>query len=384
MLQSYFAFADGVLAYDCPRCGQACCRGKGVAIDAQRELVPLLRRRPQLAPFLAPLASGYVKLPDVTDGCWFLQKDGLCEYEATFGREAKFTTCRLFPFNRVFLVGTVRVIDVNSVVCPLYDATGTGNGVSHAYLLAELAALGSGPLTSSAVEPPATARELRWHVLEQAILEASSGADRAAAYLPFAVEQERLTRKQLGQGEPGAGQADRLQALVTLWTDLFGRPAQQETPPAAAQAMRLLSASLRFNALFRKSSTGFAEQLRRLPGRLLAAAFLLEHAEALHAPSASLRSATELFQAQGELCALMGQLDQPALLTRALPTENLPPEVGQVLGAVNRKLVSTHPQRLGALLTTLAGDLPPEHRSLLCAGLLRAGDALRFSSEKTV
>ena len=101
----FFTFLDGAFRYDCPSCGQACCRGKGIAIDATRELVPLSRRVPALVPLLMPLSGGYVRLPDATDGCWFLRSDGMCSYEQAHGREAKFLTCRLFPFNRVFRAG---------------------------------------------------------------------------------------------------------------------------------------------------------------------------------------------------------------------------------------------------------------------------------------
>ena len=91
MVPLFFTFLDGAFRYDCATCGQACCRGKGIAIDASRELVPLLRRAPGLLPFVEPLAGGYVRLPDVTDGCWFLRGDGMCAYEQDHGRAAKFT-----------------------------------------------------------------------------------------------------------------------------------------------------------------------------------------------------------------------------------------------------------------------------------------------------
>jgi len=52
---------------------------------------------------------------DVSDGCWFLASDGNCSLEVEHGRAIKPSTCRLFPFNRVFKVGDVRVVDMNSV-----------------------------------------------------------------------------------------------------------------------------------------------------------------------------------------------------------------------------------------------------------------------------
>ena len=76
MTAPLFTFLDGAFRYDCAACGQQCCRGKGIAIDAARELRPLLSRAPAVAPFLEQLPGGYVRLPDVTDGCWFLADDG--------------------------------------------------------------------------------------------------------------------------------------------------------------------------------------------------------------------------------------------------------------------------------------------------------------------
>jgi hypothetical protein len=205
MAATYFAFLDGAFRYDCASCGQACCRGKGIAITAQRELVPLLGRVPSIAPLLHPLPGGYVRLPDVTDGCWFLASDGMCSYEQTYGRDAKFTTCRLFPFNRVFRVGSAQVVDVNSVVCPLQDAHGSGHGVRHEDLLSELAAIGKNPLTESTVPLPSGARELRWLSLETTLRDDSAHFLSSPSFAAFASHQQQTTAQHLGLRSGGAG-----------------------------------------------------------------------------------------------------------------------------------------------------------------------------------
>lgn len=396
MQSLYFTFLDGAFRYDCASCGQACCRGKGVAIDAGRELVPLLRRAPQITSLLSPLSGGYVRLPDLTDGCWFLQHDGLCAYEGLHGRAAKFATCRLFPFNRVFRAGAVRVVDFNSVVCPLSDAYGSGQGVSHRELGEELAAVGEGPLTTSAAPLPEGARELRWQVLEQSLLEAAQSALGIGSYLPYAVEQLAQTRRHLGlrgaEGEATAGA--QLTELLALWQSLYGQPALPDAGQLqTTRRMALLTASLRFNTLFRRGGAAYREAVQRLPRQLLSAWFLSTHAAAAFSKSAaasagasepalSLRGLTELYQAQAGLRDLLASLDQPAQLSAALPGGDLPTELSQVAAALSRSLLrpseKTRRTPLGSLLLAMAAELPAEQRPLLPAVLLRAGDTLRF------
>src|SRR2546428_7877452 len=120
-MEVYFTFPDGGLRYDCAACRQRCCRGAGFAFTAE-ELVPLIRRAPSLAPHLQLRGGGSFHAVDLTERCWFLDGNGFCDLEVKHGRAAKPSTCRLFPFNRVFRVGEVRVIDVNSVLCPLEPA----------------------------------------------------------------------------------------------------------------------------------------------------------------------------------------------------------------------------------------------------------------------
>ena len=124
-METWFTIPDGGLKYDCPSCGQKCCRGRGFALGGG-ELVQLLRKAPVLAPHLYLRAGGSIGAVDVTDGCWFLDAGGNCDLEVRHGRATKPSTCRLFPFNRVFKVGDVRVVDMNSVLCPLQPAGGDG------------------------------------------------------------------------------------------------------------------------------------------------------------------------------------------------------------------------------------------------------------------
>lgn len=381
MVPFFFTFLDGAFRYDCASCGQACCRGKGIAIDAQRELVPLLRRAPGLAAFVEPLAGGYVRLPDVTDGCWFLRPDGRCGYEQDHGRAAKFTTCRLFPFNRVFRAGAVRVVDVNSVVCPIQDALDTGAGVSHAELRAELAAVGDGPLTGNAAELPEGARELRWHALEQAVLTESERFLEAADYIDFAAWQESQTRSHLGTVRtPDGDKAAELRALVQHWCALYPAVGDNvaDAGAAAARTVTLLTGSLRFNALFRRGAGSYRSGVAPLGRQLLATWFLTWRAALATGRPPSLRAVTELHQAQAAQRALLARLGEPAELRELPPATDAPPAVHEALRRLSKQLAGKDPGSLGAQLAQAATELPVEQRAWLVPLLLRAGPALRF------
>lgn len=379
MVPLFFTFLDGALRYDCAACGQACCRGKGIAIDAARELVPLLRRAPGLAPFIEPLAGGYVRLPDVTDGCWFLRRDGLCSYEQDHGRAAKFTTCRLFPFNRVFRAGAVRVVDVNSVVCPVQDAHGTGTGVTHAELGAELSDLGEGPLTSNSAELPAGARELRWHALEQSIVAESERFLAAGDYIEFAAWQESQTRFHLGAGRPAVSEvAAELKTLVQHFGQLYPGVDSPAAAQAAARTVTLLTGSLRFNALFRRNAGAYRSSVLALPRQLLATWFLTWRAALATGSPLSLRGLTELHQAQAAQRTLLGRLSEPAELQELPPGPDIPADLHDALQRLRRQLQGSGAVSLGEHLTRIAAELSGEQRAWLVPLLLRAGSGLRF------
>lgn len=378
MLPLFFTFLDGAFRYDCAACGQACCRGKGVALEAGRELVPLLRRAPALAPFLEPLPGGYVRLPDVTDGCWFLRSDGLCSYEIEHGRAAKFTTCRLFPFNRVFRAGSVRVVDVNSVVCPVQDAYGTGTGVTHEELERDLRELGEGPLTTNSAEPPDGAHAQRWHVLEQQIVNESARFLGAPDYLDFAAWQDESARRHLGERSVGSS-APELRGLLEVWQALYGLP-DAEHRTAAARAVTLLTPSLRFNAMFRRGGDGYRIAAVRLIRQLLATWFLAAAAGQVTGRVPTLRGITELHQAQAAQRTLLARLGEPATLRAPIQAPDVPEPLQAALRDLSGRLARApgNRQPLATLLVAAAQSLGPEQRPLLIPLLGRAGPNLVF------
>jgi Fe-S-cluster containining protein len=134
MERVYFTWPDRRFRYDCRPCG-ACCKGHGIGLDvAGGELVQLLARRPEIAPFLRRRGDAITAF-NPRDRCWFLAPEGLCKIEVEDGRAAKPASCRLFPFNRVFRIGSYTVVDYNSVICPLEVGT---DGITQAEVLAEI------------------------------------------------------------------------------------------------------------------------------------------------------------------------------------------------------------------------------------------------------
>jgi Fe-S-cluster containining protein len=137
MSDVYFTWPDRGLRYECRGCG-ACCKGHGIGIDAAGgQLVQLVAKRPELAAFVRRRGDAITAF-NPRDRCWFLADDGLCRIELEDGRAAKPASCRLFPFNRVFHVAGVMVIDFNSVICPVQRAT---DGIAHADVLAEISTI---------------------------------------------------------------------------------------------------------------------------------------------------------------------------------------------------------------------------------------------------
>ncbi len=136
MDDAYFTWPDRRFKYDCRGCG-ACCKGHGIGIDVTAgQLVQLVTRRPEIAAFIRRRGDAVTAF-NPRDRCWFLADDGLCRVEIEDGRAAKPASCRLFPFNRVFKIGSTLVVDYNSVICPLAVAVDDG-GVTHAEVLAEI------------------------------------------------------------------------------------------------------------------------------------------------------------------------------------------------------------------------------------------------------
>ncbi|MBK9032462.1 MAG: YkgJ family cysteine cluster protein [Myxococcales bacterium] len=229
----YFTWPDRGLSYACAGCG-ACCKGLGIGLDvAGGQLTALAARRPEIVPFLRRRGDA-TTLWNPRDRCWFLEGDGLCRIEVEDGRAAKPASCRLFPFNRVFTLGAITVVDYNSVICPL--RVGGAAPVAHADILAELATI---------VDPAIVGVTLPADVDGAAIL----AGERALADQVFAIAaapgddwEARLVAALGADGDAAASVRGLLAAL--------GMAAPRPLPPATRAAALTLIPSLRFNELW--------------------------------------------------------------------------------------------------------------------------------------
>ncbi|MSP63684.1 MAG: YkgJ family cysteine cluster protein [Myxococcales bacterium] len=346
-METWFTFPDGALSYDCATCRQRCCRGKGFSFSAD-ELVPLLRRAPSLAPHLQLGGGGTFRAVDLTERCWFLEESGLCELETKHGRDAKPSTCRLFPFNRVFRVGDVRVVDVNSLLCPV-AAAAPGQGASHAALREEIASLeGSAVLDVPAWQPAELPAD--WLAKEQQI---------AAATVAHAADPSALAA---AAGDPGTD------ALHAAWARTYGIAPDDLRPLEAAVAPRvaLLYPSLRWNALFHKGAPAWPHSVARLPRRLRALTFLAALAARSLGAAPSLRGITELLRAQASVLAVLERFDAPVKLAEARFDSDVAPHLqtalALLLGGAYRGGRS-----LGEIVEMAAATLAPGERPLAVA-----------------
>jgi Fe-S-cluster containining protein len=215
VVDTYFTWPDRRMRYECRGCG-ACCKGHGIGLDvAAGQLVKLVAKRPELAAFVRRRGDAVTAF-NPRDRCWFLADDGLCRVEVEDGRAAKPASCRLFPFNRVFHIGTTMVVDYNSVICPLQIGDG---GVAHAEILDEIMT-----------------------IQDQAITGTSLPADGD-------LERERTIAARIFDGDYAAAFAVQGEPELTGFDLVAGLPWQLPEGATLAAALAL-TPSMRFNELY--------------------------------------------------------------------------------------------------------------------------------------
>lgn len=305
----YLTWPDGAFSYECRGCG-ACCKGLGIGVDAARgELDALAARYPEIEGF-ARLRGATWTVFNPRDRCWFLDDDGWCRVERDHGRDAKPASCRLFPFNRVFRVAGWLVVDYNAVICPLRAplpesddaAVGLSGRVSHASVLAEIAAIGDAGVVGT--ELPLAAGEDGAALLraERALSErlfdsALAIRDLEASAIPGVIEElaTQMAVRLAGEAELPPGAAP--QALA----EILDEPARLPEGETLRHAL-LATPSLRFNELFgRRLWHGRPRMRAALPGMWRTWLHLLAAGERLAGRSLTLQEVTSVF---GEVAAL--------------------------------------------------------------------------------
>lgn len=244
----YATWPDGVFSYECRGCGD-CCKGLGIGLDAAGgQVARLVRLYPATAPFLRKRGSTWTAF-NPRGRCWFFDDSGLCRIESDHGRATKPASCRLFPFNRVFRLGSWVIVDYNSVVCPLRalpdDAVEVGSSgrVSHAEVIDEIASVADPGVVGT--ELPAEDAEAEGRALvtrERAIAAACFAAARAGTP---AGEVDTVWRAQVRNGTPAQARARVGRAFEAL----SGVPWRLPAEPTLTAAL-WLTPSLRFNELY--------------------------------------------------------------------------------------------------------------------------------------
>lgn len=364
----YFPFFDGAFRYDCVRCGGHCCKGLGFAVGASA-LVPLLVRRPAIAPFVQP-AGRHASIIDLAEGCWFLTSDGRCGIEMGDGYAAKPSICRLFPFTRVYRIGPVTVVEPHLLMCPLEE--GHGQGVTHASVAAELAALGEEMPNIYCHVPAALPDD--WLEREREVVARSAallqeGQKGTASCIEFAAQL----------GDPAT-----VTALWHAWHQSFGLgPDFGEHDRAVARGMALLTPTLRAAVLFSGSPPGpYPRLITRLPGLILTTGFIAALASRALGRPPTLRSIGELHKQTELVRELLSRWLRPAWLAddplSRIRSSPLPHELDPHYQRLCQRLQSEDPRPLGETFDQATADLEPALRFPLLRALSNEFGALRF------
>jgi len=373
----FFTFPDRSLHYDCPKCGQACCRGKGVLLDVAAELVQLAAHRPRAA-FALQARAGTPLMKQAHDGCAMLMPDGLCSVEVEQGRARKPAVCRLFPFNKVFQLGEARVIDFAAAFCPLEDVADQRTGQAWSDLAAELEELSGRDILQTGYPLPEGAEQFGWLAFETRVRDAIERYLAAPDYADFAGYQEAMVVA-LARGqplpEPGSDlaleRAARLRSLLGRWRTLFSGEADARGSALAARLLALLTSQFRMTCLIRRGAMPYTTEIQRMPRRLLAASLFVEMLAQSRSRAPTLRSASDVLGEDAPLLDILALWDWPARLAAPLATEAYAPAVGALLRSLEASLGNGQRKLGDAMEEALAAE-PLHLRGLVLSALARS------------
>jgi Fe-S-cluster containining protein len=384
----FFAFLDGSLAYDCPSCGQQCCRRFEVSLHGDEPL-RLVQLRPAIAARLIRDEGRYRF--NQQRGCWMLRPDGYCAVEVEAGREAKPLTCRQFPFSTLTRLGGpdgVRVVQVNTRLCPIQDVAAARAGQRWAPLAAEF---GSDPVAQAQIKDvalPEGAERLGWLAHERHVRDSIAAYLEEADYTAFAAHQEAVSRALVaGAALPAPGSADSsrdhaaMRERLGRWRELLGVPADPRGPWLARVAGRqvaLLTTALRMTAAFAHEPMAYPDEIARLPKLLLATALLTELDASARAAPLGLSSVSATFEDALPVLSLLSLVDRPTSLSAPLQSEGLPSEVGELLQSLSSRLLPGQRPLVDALDDAFSGA-PAHLRGLALAAVADQGEALQIA-----
>jgi Fe-S-cluster containining protein len=356
----YFTWPDRRFKYECRGCG-ACCKGHGIGIDvAAGQLVQLLARRPALTAFLRRRGDAITAF-NPRDRCWFLADDGLCQVEVDDGRDAKPASCRLFPFNRVFRIGSYTVVDYNSVICPLHVVD--EGGITHAEVAAEIALVKDATIVGTQLPARDAEAEGRAFVeSERAIAAAAFTGDVHATWAAMA--------------DAGAFEQERAHANAAF-ESILGAPFQLPSTATLANAC-WLTPSMRFNELYGPRQYAPRSSMSPVLARMwLAWLGFAALGEELSGRPFGLQELTTLWSEQAPLMHAVARWSEtPSLKPGPMELPGVDP--GGLVRKLGMSFVENRKakQPFGALVTALGSDATTRVTALKSAdALLRAGFA---------
>lgn len=237
----YFAFGSGRLTYDCQSCGAVCCRGHGYFLEDGPPLHEQLRRR--LLPLFATVAgapSRGVIVHNAAPGCFFLDGQGRCQIHVESGYERKPETCRLFPFNQLYRLGTYLVVLPHESLCPLQIVESSEGSAksNHGVLLEAMASQG---VYHHIPEVTTTGDFAERIAIERRIVALAEDYRDHRDYLEFAEHQRRCDH-----GSDGAATMP-LRVIAAHMCDVLGLPQRllSEPHPEIVRAMIAVTPYLR-------------------------------------------------------------------------------------------------------------------------------------------
>jgi Fe-S-cluster containining protein len=298
--RAYFTWPDRRFRYECRGCG-ACCKGHGIGLDvAGGQLVQLIARRPEIVSFLRRRGEAITAF-NPRDRCWFLDDGGLCRIEIEDGRAAKPASCRLFPFNRVFRLGSYTVVDYNSVICPLDIGD---DGIARAEVWTEIEAIADASIVGTAL--PARDAESEGRALVE--------GEGAIARVAFAAAGEGdVAAVWAAQADAGALEAERAVADAALRAILG---AGFRLPGAGTLTAALwLTPSMRFNELYGPRQYAPRSAMQPVLARMwLAWLGFAALGEALAGRALGLQELTTLWSEQAPLMHAMARWSEAPVL----------------------------------------------------------------------
>ncbi|HWN66921.1 MAG TPA: hypothetical protein VNM90_04730, partial [Haliangium sp.] len=297
---------------------------------------------------------------------------GLCRIETDHGRDTKPASCRLFPFNRIFRLGSWTIVDFNSVICPLQAAStpaagseqtpgaeGAGGAVSHASVLADIEAVRDAAIVGTPLPAEHPEEEgQRFVARERAI----AAACFAAALAPGMAAVARVWQAQGGEGTLERALAPLGRALALL-TGATWRAPDRDTLASCLW----ITPSLRFNELYGpRQYAPRAEVAGVLAGVWLA----WLHACALGADMAGraldLREATSLWAEIMPLAHLAARWQAaPTMTPGPVELPGVEDSRGVVRGLAEACVANRPRAPLGALLAPLLDGVPAPERAAL-------------------